>query len=211
MSKQNKGFTSILIIIVLVIIAFGVWYFASTRQSNIETETTTTPNITQPTESPAVVANDWKTYENTTYEFTFRYPPEANVNDTGSNYMSVNFMGQKQIDSGRTQTELFDGYAMNVVDLTDEGDFSSLDDFAEARMSQFDDVCSMVSEPKTGSVNENPYITVDASCLGDFTIFYFENSNRFYEVGLLVTGDKEDTPGYQQTVNDMFSTFTFLK
>lgn len=214
---MKKGFSAILVLVVVLLLGLvaGGYYYMSLQQpkqdSDIEYTDTTSDEDKDKDTTPVTtdIPEDWETYISDEYGFTFRYPSEANLNDDSNNYMSISFMGQKQKDSGRTQTELFDGYSFNVVDLTDEGDFEDLNEFAQSRIDQLKEVCSEVSDPSMAMVNENKYVSVDTVCLGDFTNYYFENNGNYLEVGMLATGDEEDLPEYEKIVEKIFSTFDF--
>ncbi|MDO8551463.1 MAG: PsbP-related protein [bacterium] len=72
---SNKGFTSIILILfILVAVGIGGWYFLN--QSSFKSLiTTTTPT---PTHDPTA---NWKTYTNTKYGYSIKYPKDWDVQE----------------------------------------------------------------------------------------------------------------------------------
>jgi len=216
MKKNQKGF-SLLIIILIVAIVSITGYFAyrtfSTKQVSDEPQQTqdqptpTTP-IT-PTEKSDETAT-WKTYISPKYNYQFKYPPEAKLNISSEQYVGVSYMGEKQRASGRTQTELADGYAFNVVTATGEG-YADLDDFYIQRVNQLTEVCTSIGDPQETTISGKRAITHELNCLGDYDTYYVKNGDLYFEISLLHIGDAEDLPDYTETVNKILSTFEFAQ
>lgn len=77
----QRGFSQILIFIVILIsvsIIGGTYYFSKTSNSIIQ-QPTIVRTSSQPTISPNLLnsdqTSDWKTYTNSRYKFTLKYPP----------------------------------------------------------------------------------------------------------------------------------------
>lgn len=159
------------------------------------------------TESPTV---NWKTYTNQKYGYQFKYPQESALNDQSEQYVAVSYMGEKQKASGRTQTELFDGYAFNVADISDDK-YDNLDDLYEAKKIQLQEICTSVGDPKETTIGGFRAIMHRLSCLGDSDTYYVQKGKVFFEIGLLSSGDAEDLPKYTSVVNQILSTFKFTQ
>lgn len=199
--------------IVIIISLLGIYIFKTQNQflnegvqvSDIELTDATTPSDF-PTQTD--IPSDWKKYISKNYNFEFSYPPDAKLNDQSDSYVAVSFMGDKQKATGRTQTELFDGYAFNVADVTGNG-YSNLDEFYQDKVKGLENVCSSIGTPENIIVDGRQAITQKLSCLGDYDVYYIKNGNTYLEIGLLHVGDEQDLPGYTKTVNQIFSTFKF--
>lgn len=92
--KNKKGFFPIIlgVLVLLVIVGGGAYYLGtqnkSTKQSTINTPSPTISTqqnnvATSPAYSNGSVSTNWKTYKNTKYGYTVRYPPTIDI--TSSN------------------------------------------------------------------------------------------------------------------------------
>ena len=157
-----------------------------------------------------LATKNWNTYSSQKYNFEFKYPVEATLSDQSEGYVSVSFMGEKQKASGRTQTELFDGYAFNVARTAGSG-YRDLDDFYTKKVQQLKDICSEIGDPKETTISGKRAITQSMSCFNDYEVSYALNNNMYFEMSLLYVGDEEDIPRYKDRVQQIFSTFRFTQ
>lgn len=92
MNNQNqKGFTNVFLIAVVVIVVGVAGYFTLVKKSEpIIQQPTPTPALPTPTPTPSPTSTlspdetaGWKTYTNTQYGFTFQYPSIISVKQDG--------------------------------------------------------------------------------------------------------------------------------
>jgi len=154
----------------------------------------------------------WETQS--TNNFSFMYPTEAKAEGRESESIVV-YMGQKQIDSGRTQTELFDGYSFRVGRF-EQTDNQSLKEAAESDRNNAEVGC----EGYDGTVSELVEVAVadtlgyqysSKGCYIDYTNTFVENSEIIYLVSQSYVGDKDDQDKYKEITNQILSTLTFVK
>lgn len=194
---------NVVIIVIIILLVSGYFYLGKKSSP---------PNLlSSPTPTPIVkneIPKNWKTYTSQKYNFEFKYPPEARLSDQSEGYVAVSFMGEKQKASGRTQTELFDGYAFNIADVTNEG-YKNLDDFYTQKVIQLKEVCTKIGDPKKITISGKQAITHKLRCLNDYDSYYVLNNNTYFEISLFQVGEAGDLPAYSDTVNKIFSTFRF--
>lgn len=71
-------------------------------------------------ELPLSIFSDWDTYKSPNNEYSLKYPPEAILNTYQEGEyegISVSLIGPTQTASGRTQTELSEGYGMSIIEI----------------------------------------------------------------------------------------------
>ena len=217
MKKNTRGFIIVYAILVLVLVSAAGYFFL---RSNLFTKNNTaevrpTSQSSPSYQVPTLMKNEdipenWKTYTSQKYNFEFKYPPEARLSDQSEGYVAVSFMGEKQKASGRTQTELFDGYAFNIADVT-AGGYRDLDDFYAQKVSELKEICTKIGDPKETTISGRRAITQRLSCLNDYDSYYVLSNNTYFEISLFQVGEAEDLPNYTETVNKIFSTFKFNK
>lgn len=174
------------------------------------TTSTPTPTVgTSPLESPP---SNWKTYSNSKYSFSFRYPAEAKFSDSNADTFQVSFMGPKQSASGRTQTELADGYAFAVVVIN--ASTTNLDEYLQKNLDDLHNVCEPgnIGKPVKTSIGGQDAYRYTSDCLGTFTTYLTKNGNQIYQINELYEGfGDEDKAAYKQIADKIFSTFSFTK
>ncbi|MFC1790233.1 hypothetical protein ACFLZP_01975 [Patescibacteria group bacterium] len=216
MNKNKQGMIIPLVVLgLLLITAIGYWFFKNFKKDKEISGPIPSPTISEEKPSPTSTPQpdpilEWNTYQNQKYNYQFKYPPDSKLSDQSDEYVAASFMGEKQRATGRTQTELFDGYAFNVVNVT-EGGYGDLDDFFIQKVNQLKDVCSSISNPRETTVSGRRAITHKLNCLGDYDAYYVKNGDEYFEISLLHVGDEADLPTYTKTVNKIFSTFQFTQ
>lgn len=192
---------SIAIFVVVILLTSGYFYLG---KKSSPPNSLSSPNPIVKKEIP----ENWKTYKSQKYNFEFKYPPEAKLSDQSEGYVAVSFMGEKQKASGRTQTELFDGYAFNISDVT-AGDYRDLDDFYAQKVLQLKEICTEIGEPKEKTISGKRAITQRLRCLNDYDSYYVLNNDTYFEISFFRVGKAEDLPAYTETINKIFSSFRF--
>jgi hypothetical protein len=93
MNMNQKGFTNIILVVVIVILIGVVGYFAFVKKSEpVAQQSTPTPTQATnapksnptPTPTPADPTANWKVYSNTRYAYTIKYPTDWFVDTTYS-------------------------------------------------------------------------------------------------------------------------------
>ena len=196
--------------VILILIIIGLSYLRISN-SNIPSPTPTTSPLatTSPTPSPI------NTTSLTTQYFTLNYPLEATTPAVSTNPDSIEwrvvYMGESQKASGRTQTELFDGYAVSVARFEVHTTTDSARLQAEADRQGTIDACgdegaTPITEGKVGSY---PALTFFGRCLGEATQYYLINNDALYRITAMVVGPEADLARYNQAVQSIFASLKF--
>lgn len=88
--NNTKGFTSVVIIVIIGVIAITVigvaWWYESSRKepANINKTVTTNKNV-----NTNIAISDWQTYKNTTYNYSIQYPTDYEINNIKDNGKSL--------------------------------------------------------------------------------------------------------------------------
>lgn len=164
----------------------------------------------EPIPTTSLVKNsDWSSFAQPNYRFL--YPPEADVQERESELVIV-FMGPKQIASGRTQTELFDGYSVRIG-----SPYSQADDAVSAATEARSNAVENCNNPE-GKVDE--ISTVDVSgysgyqfsvsgCRLDYTSTFVEYNNVVYNITQSYVGTPEDQQMYQEITEQIRESIVF--
>lgn len=160
-----------------------------------------------PSPTPETIEEGWEKVFNTSYEFVA--PTEATKEDR-TNETIITFMGQKQIDSGRTQTELFDGYAFRVG--REIVNSAGIESFARIQRENAAENCFQengeVSEIEKINLNGiDAYQYFATNCYLDYRETFIENNNYIYRLSESYVGDSEDYPKYKEITNKILSSF----
>lgn len=162
------------------------------------------------------IPNDWPTYQGD--EYAFEYPEGAKIDHgAGGIYNEstrVTQMGPKQIASGRTQTELFDGYSFTVLELGSTSE-KTLQEFAaeQHRNSQescLDGVEVPQPQPVTLSSGLQGFQFEVIGCRVDNVQTFVENKGTAYLLVQSFVGEPVDQAEYRQLTEQILSSFRFL-
>jgi hypothetical protein len=208
-TKDNHWIT-ILSMAVFVILSLGAVSFLYFQNMELKKMIASNQSLTSPTPTSIQTPDPtlgWKTYASEA--FSFRYPGEAELREQPDT-IAISFMGNKQKESGRTQTELFDGYAFNVWQVKDAKS-ESLSEFADSRIQDLTPVCTEVGNLSESTVSGVRALTHRLVCLGDYDAYYVKGGDKYYEITLLYVGDEEDQPGYELITKQILSTFRFTQ
>lgn len=226
MKKNNSGFAQvILVIILIVLVGGGMYYFGTLKDNSKVTETPTEEPIATETQKPgnptvkptADPTAEWKTYTNSDYGFSLKYPQEMQFTNSEKPSFSLVYLGPKQVASGRTQTSLFDGYKVNVsVSKVAEGGSLS---YSAGYL--HDHTLQSCPNPLEASVSPMVGVSLDGvvakkfnvtNCFGDYTITVVDNDgNEFVITQTYVADSSEQISHYQKATDQILSTFKFTK
>ena len=144
--------------------------------------------------------------------FSLEYPLEASaaavVESPDSMEWRVNYMGKSQLDSGRTQTELFDGYAVTITKFEIVGDNPDLVQ-AQADRQGIVDACSeeQVTPIRSDKLGDREVISYFGGCLGEATQYYFEDSGSLYRISAMIVGPDSEVAKYDLIVDSILDSF----
>lgn len=207
MKEGQRGGTRInilLTIIVLLSIAGWINFRYGGSQKSESTQPTPTPSIKIP--------ENWKTLTNLNH--VFKYPEEA-TGEAREDESIVYFMGKKQIDSGRTQTELFDGYSFRVGEISSTSELP----LKELANGERENAINNCSERENDQVSQLKNVFIDGQvgyqysvqgCYIDYTETIASFDNKFYRISQSYVGDPEDQRKYQEITNQILSSFKFI-
>lgn len=177
-------------------------------------EASPAPDVSSTPETNSIENNETNTWPIlSTATFSFRYP-EGALAESRQTDSFVRLMGQKQIDSGRTQTELFDGFIFRIEPIPVDTD-SILEQVAEVERKNSQANCTT----DEGQVSALRPVIVDGlraqqySAIGcsDYTITIAKAGTITYRITALYVGEDVDRPGYQKTTEQILTTVKFVK
>lgn len=213
---KTKLFVTILSGVVVIIIGTLAWIKLNPQTDKykkpISTDSTqkTEPIVVDITPTPNPTES-WEVLNNLGYKF--KYPTEAKGESREEESLVVH-MGQKQIDSGRTQTELFDGYSFRVGEIINDKNLT-LEQLAKGERENTQNNCNSedgkVSEVKIFKVDgKNGFQYSALSCYIDYTETIVENAGKFYRISQSYVGEPTDQEDYKKTTEQILGTFEFL-
>jgi hypothetical protein len=203
-----KNYFYALLIVIIIVLSYFKFYSAN---STPITTTSPAPSASlAPSASPIAVSP-----LNTDF-FTLTYPVEATtpavIKSPDSIEWRIMYMGDTQKASGRTQTELFDGYMVSLTRFEVPTSTNSARLQAEADRQSTIDACgeggaTPISEGKVGSY---PALTFFGGCLGEATQYYLTNNGELYRITAMVVGPETTLKSYNQLVQNIFTSLKFL-
>lgn len=210
--SDNSSTLPILSMAIFVLLSLGAvafLYYQNQQLKGMLANYQSTP-VTSPTPVATVdLTANWKTYINPSKTYSFKYPDglKSDTGAAGSGFESIRFtfMGQKQIDSGRTQTELSEGYMFIVtkVGLTSAFDPKKA---AEKQQTGSTESCKNISD--LTKVKIDGFDGFSIGCIGESTTTFVSDGKSTYSITEFYTGDNKDT--YKKTTDQILSTFKFI-
>lgn len=198
--------------IILIVIALGLLYVRLRYSSPIyETTPSPSPSITTTIGTPSPRPDLGKTLSND--YFSLNYPEVATTSTRTSpdaREWVISYIGEEQTKSGRTQTELWDGYAISITRFEAVGDNPDRVQ-AEADRQGTIDACGEenATEIKNGKVGAYDALTYYGGCLGEADQYYIMIADTLYRVTAMVVGSEGYKPGYQTVVNAILDSLKF--
>lgn len=175
-------------------------------------ESTNQTTLLKPTPSPmAYPTENWGTLTNLGY--TIKYPQDAKAEARDGETLIL-FVGQKQIASGRTQTELFDGYIVRIGEIVSDSKLA-LEEISKAERDNAENNCQVREDGKvtqlvTKSIDgKTGYQYSAEGCYIDYTETIVSFENKTYRISQSYTGDATDQPKYKEITNQILSTLNF--
>jgi hypothetical protein len=208
--KTNNLKQAVVIAAFFAVLLFGGYFL--NKQLFINPQTTNQENSVTPT---ADLTADWETY--TGADYSFKHPKglksDTGAAGTGFESIRVQFMGPKQVASGRTQTSLFDGYSFVVTKIGSDLQKTPAQ-WADERINNLKDGCGPEvswSEVKQITIDKETGVqyTVE-NCMGDYTASYVAYNGNVYEITQLYVGEETDQRDYEEITNQIFNSLKFF-
>lgn len=169
-----------------------------------------------PTPSPSASPIKSSTNKLETLYFELDYPLDASSSTLSegpdSQSWRISFMGDTQKNSGRTQTELFDGYIITVTRFEAIGEQVDLDQ-ANADRQGIIDACGEDNVTKIESSKLGTYDTVSyyGGCLGESTQHYLISGGSLYRISEMVVGPQSSIQKYEEQSKAILDSLIFKK
>lgn len=159
-------------------------------------------------------AKGWTGSTNSYLGHTFKHPKEATI-ETRESESVVVFMGEIQSSSGRTQTELFDGYIFRISKMELEPGMTT-EMFAQQQRQSAQTECvsdtGAISPLKTISVNSSLEVVQYSvqGCRTDYTDSFATIDGATYLFSQLYVGAPGDKAMYKEITDQILSTVRIL-
>lgn len=202
-----SGRRTLIFFLVLIAIAIGYVKYKYGGSSKVDA-----PLLSSPMPSSSIVPGEeaWKTLENE--YFSLSYPKDASVSGKEEGPDSVTWrvyrIGDKQLNSGRVQTELFDGYALGITRFITVGDDAARIQANSDRLSIVngcgEENATDIKEIKLGNTTA---LTFNGGCIGQAIYYYLNEGDALYRVTSLIAGEEEDVKTYASVVGKILESF----
>jgi hypothetical protein len=217
MSKLTYLLISGIVLVCFIILGLGGYYLSKQAFKYLQT-TTNQQDSRVPAPLPINTPDqtkDWETYTGIEYSFKIPKGLKSDTGAAGVGFESIRFqyMGPKQIASGRTQTSIFDGYSFVVTKIGSVSQKTPAQWASESRNST-NDICG----PEV-VLSDTTQIVIDAgtgvqytvrNCMADYTASYVAYNGSVYEITQLYVGEGEDQRNYEEITNQIFNTLKFF-
>lgn len=219
--KSNKKlFIIIAIVVALLVIVAAVAFAYSQMNKPAMVEPFPTPEAimeeASPTPEAMVDTTGWESYVGEGY--TLMYPSTFSASDTeenGDKGISLLMHGETQKNSGRTQTELFDGIVIKSL-LVSNTDQQSLMEYANSQQMaakssldpQSEDTISDLAAVTIAGQNAYMY---DIHGYSDAKMYFLGKGNTIVKIIVIYAGSDADVPGYLSLADQILSTFKFTQ
>lgn len=159
-------------------------------------------------------AKNWTSLMDENRAYQLQYPIEAKA-ETTRNESVISFMGQKQIASGRTQTELFDGYAFRIGKVIANPD-TEIEKVAQEERNNAETHCSedrgSVSKLESTTLQGQQAFQYSAQgCYIDYTETFVSFNGVIYRISQSYVGDASDQATYKEITNQILSSLRFIQ
>ena len=167
-----------------------------------------------PASSVAPLPTTTPTEKLSTDTFTLEYPSTATLSSytsPDSSTWAISYIGDVQRESGRTQTELFDGYSVSLTLFEAVGDDVARSQAQSDRQTTVD--CSSATEVTpltTTKLSELDAWTFTGGCLGTATNYYLTLKDKVLRISTMTVGSEPILSDYKKTVNQLLSSLTIL-
>lgn len=148
--------------------------------------------------------------------FTLEYAPEATVSSYSSpdsETWAVSYMGEAQRKSGRTQTELWDGYSYSVTRFEVAEASGSARVQAQVDRNDTIDACGTdrVTDLREVTFGQRQALSFSGGCVSDATNYYLLEAGALYRISMSNIGDQTTEPLYADALDAITASLHFLK
>jgi len=221
--KSNKKMLMIIGVVIVLLILAAVAVLAFTQMQR-PTETAMEPSptpeamIEEPTPTPEAMVVDttgWESYAGEGY--TLMYPSTFTASDTeenGDKGVSLLMHGEIQKNSGRTQTELFDGVVVKTLLAKETG--QTLEEYSSSEYQIAKSGLDPNSDDyftdlvKTAIAGQDAYV-YDIHGYSDAKVYYLSVNENILKIIVIYAGSEDDVPGYLSLADQILSTFEFTQ
>lgn len=201
-------FYTVLVVMILAL-GYAKWKYGGETEPIVTPTPTTSPLASS---APAPPSNLINTYS--TPYFELEYPAVATATEQEGSHDSlswrVSYMGDVQKKSGRTQTELFDGYSIEINRYEAVGDDLQQTQ-AESDRQGIIDACGEenVTDIHKSSLNRYNSLSFEGGCLGEAVYNYLIFDGTLYRVTTFIAQPEEQTLDYQDITDTILESLTF--
>lgn len=203
-----------LLYLVLTLIALLLLYLRFSYAGNSQKLPSTNPS-TSPVSSvapqPKMQVNLTEKLDNA--YFTLSYDKEATTSTSrspDSQEWVISYMGEEQKKSGRTQTELWDGYMLSITRFETVGEDPDQKQAEVDRRGIIDGCGEDKSTPiKAGKLGEYDTLTFYGGCLGEADYHYIMLADTLYRLTVMTLGSDELKPKYERVIGATLDSLSF--
>ncbi|MCE7897622.1 MAG: hypothetical protein DPW11_03010 [bacterium] len=201
--------TALYIVLSLVAIILIYLRFSYGGSTTVAPVVSPTSMVSTPSPSPKVSLSETINNE----YFTISHSSSATTSASrapDSREWVISYMGEEQKKSGRTQTELWDGYVLAITRFETVGDDPDKLQ-AEVDRKGIIDACSEENATpiKSGKVGDYETITFYGGCLGEGDYHYLMLADTLYRLIIMAFGSDQAKLEYQVVVNSMLNSLRF--
>ncbi|HOX96364.1 MAG TPA: hypothetical protein PLI45_03200 [Candidatus Woesebacteria bacterium] len=179
---------------------------------------TPTPTIVVPSETPTPTIDptaNWQTYVDSVGKYEIKYPTNATLSTNSKPIVDIVYIGQAQIDSGRTQSELSDGYKISI-NFEYTAPTQTLASAANYVHQHNADNCpepgkAVISPLIQTTISDEPAMQFSTkNCFTDSTTVMVIKGDKLYEITSMYPASNPDQQkNYQDQTVKILSTFKF--
>lgn len=161
-------------------------------------------SVLSPTPTPDLT-EDWLTYSNSDIVYTFKYPSNVSLTEK-NNTIQLYLQGPTQ----RQNTEFYDGI-MLIFSLPFQIGNVSLSEYVDQEIEQSKQNADILEEKTKINVAGIEGFTYTAQGLGTSKYIYLQSSDKTWTVKIINGTNDPTNQGYNNTVDQILSTFKFTK
>lgn len=215
---KTKNWVLISLVLFVIFLSLGAAGFFAYQYMQLKQQINSKPTPSPTSFSktpPADPTADWKTYNNTLYKFSHKFPPQAEMKEiiTQSKGNNKVLFAIDTSEIGETQnpnTEFYDGYSFTVV-VVEKSPTETISDVSSEYISNCNEVGDLTKPPESITVNGIKGITHSCRGLGEYKYILFpapKTNGYYFEIRTFYEGPNKTN--YQKTVNQILSSFKLL-
>lgn len=198
---MNKK-TTITLLVIVAIAVIGIVLATGGTETIPNDNATTTPG--QNGDQQTSIPDSWQTYENESFDFTFRYPENATTT-VENERVKVQVIGP----DAQENTELTDGFTLyiNQEDIPADTDLESVaQNQHEEETQRLESAQEPIAVTIDGREGYEFQVQTELGSIAHHVIVADDAEDRAFHVTYIISGD--DDGSYQETVDDIISTLS---